>query len=295
MQPATQDRIGKSQNASARERLISALPVTERRLTLNGVSTAVLEGGRGQPIVLLHGPAAYGAIWMDAISALVKTHRVIAPDLPGHGASAVFEGPPTPERVAGWLDDLIECTCSKPPVLVGATLGGAIAARFATDGVRPLAALVLVDALGLAEFRPAPALGEALQSFLQSPTSATLDGLWGQCVHDLDGVRQRLGEQWQWIKAYGLAGIQLAGTDGLMGWLHEHAMHAIPDSMLERIRTPTTLIWGRHDPATPLAAAEQIQRRFGWRLEVIEEAGDAPAIEKPEAFLGALHRAIGVP
>ena len=39
-----------------RSRLLSGFPVTERRLSLNHLSTAVLEGGDGSPIVLLHGP-----------------------------------------------------------------------------------------------------------------------------------------------------------------------------------------------------------------------------------------------
>ena len=40
----------------ARELLLAGLPVTERRLQVAGFSTAVLEGGAGPPIVLLHGP-----------------------------------------------------------------------------------------------------------------------------------------------------------------------------------------------------------------------------------------------
>ena len=71
----------------ARERLLAGLPVTERRLQLAEVSTAVLEGGAGPPIVLLHGPGAYGAAWLRVIPDLVTTHRVIAPDLPGQGAT----------------------------------------------------------------------------------------------------------------------------------------------------------------------------------------------------------------
>ena len=75
--------------ADARERLLAGLPVTERRLTLAGVSTAVLEGGDGPPVVLLHGPAGNAAHWMRVIPALATTRRVIVPDLPGHGASIV--------------------------------------------------------------------------------------------------------------------------------------------------------------------------------------------------------------
>ena len=61
---------------------------------------------------------------------------------------------------------------------------------------------------------------------------------------------------------------------------------------LSQIDVPTALIWGRHDRATPLAIAEAASRQFGWRLEVIDGAADDPTLEQPEAFLGALRRAI---
>ena len=117
----------------ARERLLAGLPVTERRLQLAGVSTAVLEGGDGPPVVLLHGPGEHAPKWLRVIPNLVTTHRVVAPDLPGHGTSEVTDGPLDADRVLAWLGELIKRTCPTPPVLVGQILGGAIAARFACD------------------------------------------------------------------------------------------------------------------------------------------------------------------
>ena len=75
-----------------RARLLAGLPVIERRLQVAGVSTAVLEGGAGPPIVLLHGPGDFAGMWMRIIPDLVTTHRVIAPDLPGHGTSEPVDG-----------------------------------------------------------------------------------------------------------------------------------------------------------------------------------------------------------
>src|SRR5262245_1583402 len=73
--------------ADARERLIAWMPVTERRLDLAGVSTAVLEGGAGPPVVLLHGPFANAGHWLRVVPGLAASHRVVVPDLPGHGTS----------------------------------------------------------------------------------------------------------------------------------------------------------------------------------------------------------------
>jgi hypothetical protein len=45
-----------------REALLADLPVTERRLEVAGIATAVLEGGEETPVVLLHGPGEFAAI-----------------------------------------------------------------------------------------------------------------------------------------------------------------------------------------------------------------------------------------
>jgi pimeloyl-ACP methyl ester carboxylesterase len=278
---------------SLRERLLTGLPVTEWRLSLNGVTTAVLEGGEGRPVVLLHGPGDYGAHWLSVIPSLARTHRIVAPDLPGHGESGMFESPPEPGLLSGWLDDLIECTCAIPPVLVGSTLGGAIAARFASERGERLAGLVLVDALGLTEFRPTPEFGAALTAYLSAPEARTHDRLWGHCVFDLPALRTRMGNSLALIRAYNLDRIAAPGRlAALHSLMQQFGAPAIPLDVLARIAVPTTLIWGRHDRATPLSIAEETSRRLGWDLRIIDDAADDPALEQPEAFMAALHAAL---
>ena len=87
---------------------------------------------------------------------------------------------------------------------MGQILGGAIAARFASNRGDRLSQLVLVDALGLAPFQPAPEFGLALTEFIAEPTEDTHDRLWRRCAFDLDRMRERMGESWEWIKAYNL-------------------------------------------------------------------------------------------
>ena len=55
---------------------------------------------------------------------------------------------------------------------------------------------------------------------------------------------------------------------------------------------PTTLIWGRHDRATPLSVAEAASARYGWPLQVIENCNDDPPVEQPEALLRTLRDAL---
>jgi pimeloyl-ACP methyl ester carboxylesterase len=289
---------GSTQNAAtgSRQQLMAEMPVTERRLHLAGISTAVLEGGDGPPIVLLHGPMGNATHWMEIVPDLAATHRVIVPDLPGHGASGTTDdGRIDAAGVNAWLGELIAQSCKRPPVLVGQLLGGAIAARFASEQSHRLSQLVLIDTFGLCPFQPAPEFGLALSQFLEEPTERTHTELWNHCAFDHRSLRKRIGERWQPFEAYNVdrartPGVQ-AAVAALMG---QFGAPAIPTGDLARIAVPTTLIWGRHDRATPLAIAEEASARFGWPLHVIEHCNDDPPIEQPEALLRALRSVLGV-
>ncbi len=280
----------------ARERLLAGIPVSERRLRLAGIPTVVLEGGDGPPVVLLHGPGGSAVHWAWVIPELVKTHRVVAPDLPGQGASPVVDGPLDAGRVLAWLGELIGRTCPSPPTLVGHAVGGGIAVRFAGIGGERISRLVLVDALGLTQFEPAPGFGLALNAFLAEPTELTHDHLWQQCALDLDRLRRRMGERWQPFRAYNVDRARTQSVKAALGVLMgEFGVTAVPPTELARIAVPTALIWGRHDLATRLEIAEAASARYGWPLHVIEGAGDDPPLDQPDAFLDALRAAIGTP
>ena len=276
----------------AREQLLSGIAVSERRLTLAGVSTAVLEGGDGPPMVLLHGPGEFAAKWMRVIPELVKTHRVVAPDLPGHGASGVDGGHLDGDRMAAWLGELIERTCPSRPQLVGHVLGGAIAARFAIDQGDRLRGLVLVDTLGLGRFRPAPKFALTLVAFQARPTTRTYHRFMRQCSFDLDGLREQMGERWEPFVAYNLELARGPGAKVVGRMLRELGLPRIPPLELARIAVPTALIWGRQDRATRLRIAEAASARYGWPLHVIENCADDPPRDQPEAFLQALRTTI---
>jgi pimeloyl-ACP methyl ester carboxylesterase len=191
--------------------------------------------------------------------------------------------------VLAWLDALIDRTCPTPPVLVGQLIGGAIAARFAAGHPDRVRALVLVVPFGLAPFAPTPAFGSAMTSYFSDPTARSHDELWRHCVHNLDGVRSRLGEQWDAMRAYNLL---LARTPAVAGALQTllgvFAMPAIEDEALARITVPTTLVWGRDDAIVPVSVGESAAERYGWPLHVLDNTGNEPAIEDPDAFVKAV-------
>lgn len=279
----------------ARHALLTGIPVEERRLQLAGISTSVLEGGDGPPLLLLHGPGGYGALWQTVIPALTTSHRVIAPDLPGHGSSPVDNAPLEAHRVLDWLGELIEETCEVPPVVVGQLVGGAIAARFAAERSAALDRLVLVVPFGLASFEPSPAFGAALTGFLTAPGEGTHDELWKHCVFDFDRLRARPETRWELLKAYNLdRAADERVSSAIRALIGQFGFPAIPDELLRRIAVPTSLIWGAHDSIVPLSIGQQASERFGWPLDVIERAGNEPALEAPEEFVRALRRAEGV-
>jgi pimeloyl-ACP methyl ester carboxylesterase len=225
---------------------------------------------------------------------LMTTHRVVAPDLPGHGASGLPDGRLDGDRVLAWLGELIERTCASPPALVGHLLGGAIAARFASERRDLLSRLVLVDSFGLNWNRPSPRFALPLLAYLARPTERTRDRFLEQCFVDFDGLRGQMGERFEPFGAYALEWARTkTGKAALRSLMAQFGVRPIPRDTLARIAVPTTLIWGRHDLQTPLRVAESASARYGWPLHVIEDARDDPFFERPEAALHALHAALG--
>lgn len=276
----------------ARRRLLAGIPVEERRLEPAGIPTAILEGGDGPPIVLLHGPGESAANWRWVMPQLVETHRVIAPDLPAHGRTAAPDGLDA-DRVLTWLGELIDGTCVTPPALVGHVLGGAIGARYAVQAADRLSHLVLVDSLGLARFRPSPRFALGLVGFAVRPTERSYERFMRQCAFDLDELRERMGDEWEPFTRYNLELARSPKAKAAARLFRTLGTPPIPPAELGRIGVPTSLIWGRQDRANRLPVAEAASTRYGWPLHVIEDAADDPPRDRPEAFLRALHVALG--
>ena len=274
---------------NTRDRLLAGLPVDDNRLELAGVATAVLEGGAGPPVVLLHGPGEFSAVWGRAIPDLATSHRVIVPDLPGHGASGLQDGRLDLDRVLAWLSELIERTCDRPPTVVGHLLGGAIALRFAANRPDRVRSLVLVDSFGLSWNLPKLRFAVPLAAFIVRPTEHTRDRFLDKCFVDFDGLREQFGDQWDAFSAQALEWAQTKTSKAtLRSLMSEFGLRPIPAADLAQITTPTSLIWGRHDLQTPLRVAQTASAKYGWPLHVIDGARDDPFFEQPAAALRAL-------
>lgn len=274
-----------------RNKLLEGLSISEQRLYPAGISSAVLAGGEGPPVVLLHGPGESALWWMRVIPRLTETHRVIVPDLPGHGESKVTGESLDKELVFAWLSELIEQTCPSPPALVGNILGGSIGTRFAVRYGGQLGQLVLVNSLGLEKFRPSPIFAFSLIRFMIRPTQKNFDRFFPHCIYNVDELRSQMGKNWKPFMAYNLECARDKDRKAAMqSLMKELGTPKIPDEKLKSIEVPTALIWGRHDKANKLRIAQKASKKYGWPLHIIEETRDDPKLERPEAFTNALYK-----
>ena len=197
-----------------RERLLAGMPVAERRIELAGISTAVLEGGEGPPVVLLHEPGAFGAQWMRVIP---RPREDPSSGRPRPARSRRLRGDRGRARrraspgVARGVDRAHVQLAARPR---GALAAAPIAARFALEHGERLAALVLVDSFGLGKFRPAPGFALALFRYVARPTARTYDGLMQRCTADFAGVRAGMGERWEPFEDYTLDRARCAEREG---------------------------------------------------------------------------------
>lgn len=298
--PGVHEQVSTPNGSSAadhRARMLEGIPVREERTLLAGIPTALLTGGAGPPLVLLHGPGESAVNWRWVLPELVARHRIVAPDLPAHGATGSADERLDERRVLEWLGALVRETSPAPPVLVGHVLGGALAARYAAgrdgDTVR---GLVLVDALGLDRFRPSLRFLLGLLGFQVRPSERTYRWFMNQCAYDRASLRERMGELWETFVSYNVRLARSPKSKAAGRMFRELGLPRIPAEELERIDVPTALVWGRHDRALPLRIAEAASERYGWPLHVVEEAADDPFRDRPRAFLRALGEILdGIP
>lgn len=113
------------------------------------VSVRYRVAGEGPPVVLLHGVGldAADVSWRYALPALAETHRVYAPDLPGHGDSGKPDRRYTTTYFRAALETFLDELGLNGAGLVGVSMGGGIALGHALD--HPVEKLVLVDSYGL--------------------------------------------------------------------------------------------------------------------------------------------------
>jgi 2-hydroxymuconate-semialdehyde hydrolase len=276
----------------AREQLLAGLPVTERRMQVGGVSTTMLEGGEGAPLVLLHGGIECGgAYWAPVIARLAETHRLVIPDVPGLGESEPLPRL-DPPAFAGWLAEVLRLAVNERPTLVAHSLLGTLAARFAAEHGGKLGRLVIYGTPGIGPYRMPFGLKLVAIRFAIRPSEGNAERFDRWAFLDLDAARSREPEWFQAFSDYTRGRAVVPHVKRTMRELIASCTKQIDDAELRRIPIATDLLWGRHDRFVPVSLGEAASARLGWPLRVIDDAGHVPHIEQPEAFLTALSNAM---
>ena len=113
---------------------------------VNGVRLRYMAGGKGSPVVLLHGYAETSHMWLPLLPLLVKRHTVIVPDLRGAGDSGKPESGYDKKNMAADIHALTSSLGLGPATIVGHDIGLMVAYAYAAQFPQATERLVLMDA-----------------------------------------------------------------------------------------------------------------------------------------------------
>ncbi len=248
------------------------MAAASRRVAVLDRPAAYLEAGAGRPVVLLHGAAGRGAVWRRQLDGLADVARLIAPDLPGHGDTA-GPGCRRIDAYAAWVLALLDALGLGPVVLVGHSMGGAIALTVALQSPGRLAGLGLV-ATG-ARLRVLPRI---LELFGEGSSRG-----WNLISSLSYSPRTPAGTVTDAEQALRETAITVSFGD----YQACDAFDVL--ARLGEVRVPTLVVAGADDRLTPPRYAEALAGRIpGARLVAVDAAGHFPMLEQPQAVDAAL-------
>jgi pimeloyl-ACP methyl ester carboxylesterase len=118
----------------------------DRTAQVNGTSIHYRIGGKGTPVVLLHGYTQTGHMWTPIMARLAQRHTVIVPDLRGTGASAKAPGGYEKTNMAKDIHELVKGVTSEPATVVGHDIGMMVAYAYAAQYPADTRKVALMDA-----------------------------------------------------------------------------------------------------------------------------------------------------
>ena len=264
----------------------------ERPLAVGRRTVNAALAGAGPPIVLVHGLGGTWRYWYRTIDALQDRFRVVALDVPGFGRSDNLD----PFTIEGAGDILLaawEAAGVERPLLVGHSMGGAIAASLAARRPSAVGRLVLVCAAG---FRRLSARRAAFMLPISRVALRNLPWWEERAVTRLPSRR--------FLFRYVVADPAALNPDDarmlLRGAAQGRQTAAATRAVLAAdlrpavrgLSMPLTVIWGERDAVVPAADAATLAQLVPTaEVHVLETSGHMPMLEVPEAFADALAKA----
>jgi pimeloyl-ACP methyl ester carboxylesterase len=236
--------------------------------TVDGVKTVLHTAGTGEPVVVLHGAGTvdgfdYAERWVDRF-------RVIVPYHPGFGQSG---DDPTftdmHDYVMHYLG-LLETLGIDKVRLVGVSLGGWIAAQFASEHNDRVAKLALIAPAGMIDPQHPPL------DIISTPGEQVV----GMLVSNFDVLKSKLPE----TPGIDFIADRYREATTLARLLWEHPFDPKFLRHLKRVKMPTMILWGDEDKITPVQQTTLWQQHIPHAdIRVFKGAGHLVHLEKPEA------------
>jgi 3-oxoadipate enol-lactonase len=264
--------------------------VTEEKAAMNSAvaSSELLyytERGSGPPLLLVHGLMVTGEMFEPVIEHLAARHRVIVPDLRGHGRSRGLPPPYTAAQLASDLSRLLDYLDINSTAVLGYSQGGAIAQQLVLDHPKRCDRLVLACtyAFNMATSR------EWLEGHLV-PLLIRVLGM--RRLADLvvsQGAKQLGKERANW-----LASLMADQDRRLMVSAWRETMAFDSRRRLAEIRCPTLVVAGSNDQAVPIHHAKMLHDGIpGSQLVIINRADHALIWTHPDELVRVTDEFLG--
>ena len=283
---------------------LTVLPtIADRRIRLAGTEVRVMEAGEGPPVLLLHGFGDSVNTWLQVIPSLARRHRVLALDFPGFGESGPPRSGPLIDGLVDVVSALLDQECAEVPVaLVGSSMGGAVALKYAVAHEDRVGRLVLVGCAGLT--RGVPLWWRLLTAELLplrilahralAPIPAwVMEAVAGR-VYTFLAFADPASADVETVR--GFARFYRRSSDierifRLGNLLVRELQDGCVLDQLATLQVPMLLVWGRWDRLVPVDQAISLQATVpAARLRIIERSGHCPQAERPDEFLLAVER-----
>ncbi len=237
---------------------------------------------RGRKIVFVHGAGSNGHTWHRQIDAFGGRHSPIALDLPGHGRSAGVEGLRTVQDYADFVAAFLDMLKIKAAVILGHSMGGAIAMDLALRHPARVEALIL--SCTAPKFNIAADRIEALRAITmgRAPQAFNTDGYSPRTLKEnFDVVREGWMEQ---IK-----------TDPRVRYTDIVACSQLDlRDAIGKIDKPALVIAGADDQGTTPADAAFIAGMIrGATCKIVADAGHYIPRERPAEYNAAIEQFVG--
>lgn len=258
-----------------------------RFVEIDGRPTNVVELGDGPPLLFVHGLSGCWQNWLENIPLFARSHRVIAPDLPGFGASEMPHDEISIDGYARFLEQLCDALSIDAAAVVGNSMGGHIAAELAIRSPQRVERLMLVSAAGIS--------AEQVQRDVVMTAGRVIAAMGTRTAARVDAFARRPG-----LRRVGLSFVvrhpdrlsaamahelmQGAGKPAFLPALEAVITHRISER-LPQIACPTFVIWGEDDHVIPVRDAKRFQALIpDCRTLVLPDTGHVAMVERPVRF-----------